>query len=116
MWREVLGVETTLINEEFQVLLTNMREAKITEVFRSSWMGDYNDANTFLSILQSDNPANMPRYASDEFDELMERAGAQVDPAHRPRPLAGRAAATICSAGCRIILPFQCISGSANTL
>jgi oligopeptide transport system substrate-binding protein len=83
MWREVLGVETTLVNEEFQVLLNNMREAEITQVFRSSWMGDYNDAHTFLSILQSDNPANMPRYASSEFDELMARAAAQVDPAHR---------------------------------
>jgi oligopeptide transport system substrate-binding protein len=83
MWREVLGVETTLVNEEFQVLLNNMREAQITQVFRSSWMGDYNDAHTFLGILQSDNPANMPRYASGEFDELMARAAAQVDPAHR---------------------------------
>ena len=83
MWREVLGVETTLVNEEFQVLLNNMREARITQVFRSSWMGDYNDAHTFLSILQSDNPANMPRYASREFDELMARAAAQIDPTHR---------------------------------
>ncbi len=39
MWRDVLGVETTLINEEFQVLLANMRDAKVTQVFRSSWMG-----------------------------------------------------------------------------
>lgn len=83
MWREVLGVETTLVNEEFQVLLNNMREAQITQVFRSSWIGDYKDAHTFLSILQSDNPANMPRYESAEFDELMARAAAQVDPVHR---------------------------------
>ena len=52
MWREVLGVEATLVNEEFQVLLANMREAEVTQVFRSSWMGDYNDAHTFLSVLQ----------------------------------------------------------------
>ncbi len=83
MWKEVLGVETTLVNEEFQVLLTNMREAEVTQVFRSSWMGDYNDAHTFLSILQSDNPANMPRYASADYDELMQRAAAQIDPTHR---------------------------------
>ncbi|MEJ2275673.1 MAG: hypothetical protein P8Y01_14060, partial [Woeseiaceae bacterium] len=83
MWREVLGVEATLINEEFQVLLANMREAEITEVFRSSWTGDYNDANTFLSVLQRDNPANLPRYASDEYEALMERAASQVDPERR---------------------------------
>ena len=79
MWRDVLGVETTLINEEFQVLLANMREAEVTQVFRSSWIGDYNDAHTFLSILQSDNPSNMPRYVSEEYDSLMRRAAAQVD-------------------------------------
>jgi len=83
MWREVLGVEAALINEEFQVLLNNMREAEVTQVFRSSWIGDYNDAHTFLSVLQGGNAANMPRYSSDEYDGLMERAAQQVDPARR---------------------------------
>ncbi len=83
MWREVLGVEATLINEEFQVLLANIRDAEITQVFRSSWTGDYNDAHTFLSVLQRDNPANLPRYANDQYEELMERAAAQVDPERR---------------------------------
>lgn len=79
MWRDVLGVETVLINEEFQVLLANMRDAEVTEVFRSSWLGDYNDAHTFLSVLQGGSPANMPRYDNEEFDGLMQRAAAQVD-------------------------------------
>jgi len=83
MWREVLGVEATLINEEFRVLLANMRDAEVTQVFRSSWMGDYNDAHTFLSVLQGNAPSNMPRYASDDYDELMARAASQTDLARR---------------------------------
>lgn len=83
MWREVLGVEATLINEEFQVLLANMRDAEITQVFRSAWTGDYNDAHTFLGVLQSDSASNMPRYASEQYDDLMRRAAAQVDPERR---------------------------------
>jgi oligopeptide transport system substrate-binding protein len=83
MWREVLGVEATLVNEEFQVLLANMRDAEITQVFRSSWTGDYNDAHTFLSVLQSDSAANMPRYESREYDDILARAAAQVDPERR---------------------------------
>jgi oligopeptide transport system substrate-binding protein len=79
MWRDVLGVETTPINEEFQVLLANMRAREVTQVFRSSWTGDYNDAHTFLSILQSDNPSNMPGYESEIFDSMMQRAASQVD-------------------------------------
>ena len=83
MWAEVLGVETTLVNEEFQVLLANMREAEVTQVFRSSWIGDYNDAYTFLSILESNSPSNMPRFSSKKFDDLMRDAASQVDPRAR---------------------------------
>ena len=83
MWREVLGVETTLINEEFQVLLANMREREVTQVFRSSWIGDYNDAHTFLSVMEGGSPSNMPGYANEEYDSLMQRAAAQVEPKSR---------------------------------
>jgi len=79
MWREVLGVEATLVNEEFQVLLANMKDAELTQVFRSSWMGDYNDAHTFLSVLQGGSAANMPRYDDEEFNELMALAADQVN-------------------------------------
>jgi ABC-type oligopeptide transport system substrate-binding subunit len=83
MWREALGVETTLINEEFQVLLANMREAEVTQVFRSSWIGDYNDAHTFLSIVESDNASNLPRYANEEYDAVMDQAARQLNPQWR---------------------------------
>jgi oligopeptide transport system substrate-binding protein len=79
MWSEVLGVEATLINEEFQVLLANMRDAEVTQVFRSSWIGDYDDAHTFLSVLRAGSASNMPRYADDDFESLMQRAADQVD-------------------------------------
>ena len=52
--------EATLVNVEFQVLLDQMREAEVTQVFRSSWFGDYNDPNTFLALMRSDSEANMP--------------------------------------------------------
>ena len=83
MWKEVLGAEARLINEEFQVLLANMKDGDVTQVFRSSWIGDYNDAHTFLSVLQSGSAANMPRYSNDEYDSLMQRAANQVDPDRR---------------------------------
>lgn len=79
MWREVLGVETKLVNEEFQVLLANTRAREVTQVFRSSWIGDYNDAHTFLSVMESGNPSNMPGYSSKRFDELMQQAARQTD-------------------------------------
>lgn len=79
MWANVLGAEVTLVNEEAQVLLANMREAEVTQMFRSSWIGDYNDAHTFLGIMQSGNPSNLPRFENEQYDALMQRAAAQVD-------------------------------------
>jgi ABC-type oligopeptide transport system substrate-binding subunit len=87
MWRDVLGVEATLVNEEFQVLLSNMRAMQVTEVFRSSWLGDYNDANTFLQVMLSDAPSNMTGYSNEEFDALVAQAADQTDPGHRRRYL-----------------------------
>ena len=79
MWRKVLGAEAMAVNVEFQVLLDQMRNREVTEVFRSSWFGDYNDANTFLAIMESDSAANMPGYSNPEFDVLMQSAGEQLD-------------------------------------
>lgn len=83
MWRDVLGVETRLINEEQQVLLSNIRAKEITQVFRTAWTGDYNDANTFLYMFRSDSPSNLFGFKSDTFDSLMESAADQVDPMRR---------------------------------
>ncbi len=79
MWRDVLGLEVTLINEEFRVLVANMKAMKITQIFRSSWSGDYNDAYAFLYIFEGDNPSNMFGYRSEEYDSLLQRAARQTD-------------------------------------
>jgi oligopeptide transport system substrate-binding protein len=83
MWRDVLGVEVKLINEEQQVLLSNIRAMEITQVFRTAWTGDYNDPNTFLGMFKSDSPSNLFGYRSDAFDSLIESAADQVDPMRR---------------------------------
>lgn len=87
MWRGVLGVEATIINEEFQVLQSNISDREITQVFRSSWSGDYNDALTFLGIMQSDNVLNQTGYASTRYDALMQQAATQPEPGKRRRLL-----------------------------
>ncbi len=79
MWRDALGFEVTLVNEEAQVLIANIREREVTQIFRLSWIGDYPDAHTFLSIMQSGAPTNTPGYSNPEYDSLMERAASQPD-------------------------------------
>jgi oligopeptide transport system substrate-binding protein len=79
MWHDVLGVETDLVGEEFKVLLAETRAKQVTQVFRSSWIGDYDDAHTFLSVMESGNPANLAGYDNPEFDALMDKAAMQTD-------------------------------------
>ena len=83
MWADVLGVESILVNEEYQVLLENIKMKQVTQVFRLSWTGDYNDAHTFLSVMESDNPSNLTGFSNAEYDALMDKAATQTDPTLR---------------------------------
>ena len=79
MWKEHLGVELTLVNEEFRVMIQNIREKQVTEIFRSSWVGDYNDAFTFSQFLHTDFGLNLVGYANPKYDALLEQAAAETD-------------------------------------
>ena len=54
-----------------------------TQVFRSSWSGDYNDPSSFLDIMESDNPSNLPGFSDEIYDNLLTRAANQMDPIFR---------------------------------
>ncbi len=80
MWKQVLGVKASLRNEEWKVYL-NSRNQKQFQVVRSGWIGDYNDAYSFLSIFKSDvGEINTAGYQNPEFDRLLKKAETQVDP------------------------------------
>lgn len=79
MWREVLGVEVELSNQEWQVFLQTRGERLDTQVFRYGWIGDYQDPYTFLEILQSRHGLNDMGYANPRYDELLARAAAEAD-------------------------------------
>jgi oligopeptide transport system substrate-binding protein len=82
MWKEALGVDAQLNAVEFKSLLQDIDRGDV-EMFRSSWVGDYNDAYTFLQYLKSDFGINLPRYKSADYDSLLARAAAEVDEAKR---------------------------------
>ena len=82
MWREALGAAVRLTQVEFKTLLQQIDRGDV-ELFRSSWVGDYNDAQTFAQYLKSDFGLNLPRYRSAAYDALVTRAAAEVDLAKR---------------------------------
>lgn len=83
MWRDVLGAEVELVSEEFQVLLSNIREREEIDVFRLSWTGNYNDPQTFLELFESGHPQNLTGYRNSKFDELLRASRTEVDLAER---------------------------------
>ena len=84
MWKEALGAEVRLTQVEFKSLLQDIDRGDV-EMFRSSWVGDYNDAYTFAQYLKSDFGVNLPRYASPRYDALLAQAAASARSATRAR-------------------------------
>jgi oligopeptide transport system substrate-binding protein len=82
MWKEALGVEAALAADEFRVLQQNIDAGRV-DVFRLAWIGDYNDAYTFLQYFRSDFGINTARYRSAEYDALLDAAAAAADSATR---------------------------------
>ncbi|MDO6579857.1 ABC transporter substrate-binding protein [Photobacterium sp. 2_MG-2023] len=73
MWKKNLGVTTELENQEWKTYLDNRRQGNF-EVTRAGWCGDYNEASSFLSLMQSNNSSNDPRYKSEAYDKIMDQA------------------------------------------
>jgi len=79
MWREVLGVETKITNQEWKVFLETRRQKKITQIYRAGWIGDYNDANTFAAMFLSTSEMNDSGYDNPHYDELIYKAANEID-------------------------------------
>lgn len=83
MWENVLGAEVKLVKEEFGVFIENVKSMAETEIFRLSWTGDYNDAQTFLQLFESDNPNNLTGYSNKEVDALLRKGAHETDKEER---------------------------------
>jgi oligopeptide transport system substrate-binding protein len=83
MWKETLGVKTALYAEEFRALLASIQARTETEIFRSSWVGDFDDAYSFAQLLQSDFGINLTGYSNPRYDALLAEAIDQSDTTRR---------------------------------
>ncbi len=82
MWKEALGVDARLAGVEFKSLMQDV-DRRDVDMYRLSWVGDYNDPYTFLQYLKSDFGINLPHYKSKAYDALLEQASTQTDAARR---------------------------------
>ena len=83
MWKQVLGVEASLANQEWKVFLETRKRKEDTQIYRAGWIGDYEDAYTFAQLLESTNEQNDFGYDSARYDALLAAASAEPDIARR---------------------------------
>ena len=69
-----VGVEMSLVQAEGQILFANLN-ARNFQMGVAGWIADYNDANTFLYLLQSKTgQQNYGDYNNPAYDDLLEKA------------------------------------------
>jgi oligopeptide transport system substrate-binding protein len=83
MWRQVLGVQVRLRNEEWKVFVGNRKQRVITQVFRGGWIADVPDARNFLAAFGSDGPLNWTGFDDAGFRERLAKADAAKSEAAR---------------------------------
>ena len=85
MWKQTLGVNATLVNEEFRVFMQNREQKVITQIFRAGWISDYNDPYSFLEMFRTGHGRNDYGYANSTFDALLDEVGTERVRARRER-------------------------------
>lgn len=83
MWREALGVETQLANQEFGVFLQTLSDPSAWDVARLSWRADFDDPYAFLEIFTTGSPNNFVGFADPVYDDLIERSHRAQEPTQR---------------------------------
>jgi len=83
MWKEVLGVEVILANQEWKVFLKTTTE-DAPQIFRMGWCADYPDANNWVyENFHSTDSENRIKWSNPEFDRVVEEAAKESDPMKR---------------------------------
>lgn len=79
MWKQTLGVNAVLANMEWQIFLEE-RGNQNFEMARGAWCGDYNEASTFLDLVNSSSGYNDGKYNNPEIDALLAESKTMADP------------------------------------
>ena len=78
MWRDALGVELELRQIERKIFYSAQSKLDY-DLSASSWVGDYNDANTFLDMFLSPSGNNRTGWKNPRYDALLREANLQTD-------------------------------------
>ncbi len=84
MWKEVLGIQVTVTNQEWKVYLKTLQEDS-PHVWRLGWCMDYPDANNWTREVFAigGHEENATQWRNEEFTKLLEEAALEKDYAKR---------------------------------
>ncbi len=82
MFRQELGINVALQRQEWKVYLNSMNNLDY-DFCRSSWVGDYDDPNTFLDMFVTGGGNNDCGFANPAYDALIAAAAREVDETKR---------------------------------
>ncbi len=78
MWKKNLGVTVKLRNQEWKTYLDSRNSGNF-DVIRASWVGDYNEPSSFLSLLTSSHSGNIARFNSRDYDAVIKQASSETN-------------------------------------
>lgn len=78
MWKKNLGVTVKLQNQEWKTYIDSRNSGNF-DVIRASWVGDYNEPSTFLSLLTSSHSGNIAKFKNPDYDAILEKAGRETN-------------------------------------
>ncbi|MBN1758275.1 MAG: peptide ABC transporter substrate-binding protein [Chitinispirillaceae bacterium] len=70
MWKRYLGIEVTLVNQEWKVYLASKQQGGFS-IARMGWIGDYNDPMTFLDMWVTGGGNNNTGWSDRRYDSLI---------------------------------------------
>ncbi len=73
MWKQSLGIEITLRNEEWKVYLETINRDDY-QMARAGWSGDFPDPHTFLDLWVTGGGNNRTGYSNADYDRLLDSA------------------------------------------
>lgn len=77
MWKKNLGVDVKLQNQEWKTYIDSRNTGNF-DVIRASWVGDYNEPSTFLSLLTSTHSGNISRFNDPAYDKILTQAALET--------------------------------------
>lgn len=85
-WKTKLGLNTELENMEFKVLLKKRHDGEY-QIGRNGWVADYNDATTFLTLVQCGSEQNDNFNCNPKAEALIKQGNLAQNPAQRKQLL-----------------------------